>query len=260
MKISRSANTILSGFAFIILAFLYLPIAVLVVFSFDNSRFAVDWHGFTLKWYGLLFQDEALGLAIKNSLIVAVIAVAVSTIMGTMAAIALSQGKFQGKSFVEGLLIVPIIVPEIALAVSVLVLFLALGLPLGLTSIIVSHIIFCLSYVTLLVMARIEDLNPQLLEAALDLGASEWTVYRRIVLPLIAPGIISGALLAFVLSFDDFIITQFTAGVGATTLPLRIYSMVKFGVSPEINALSTLMLIATAIPAVLAEHFRTRQS
>lgn len=235
--------------------FLYLPILILVIFSFDDSRLAVEWHGFTLKWYAKLMQDEDILSALKNSLVVASISVAFSVIMGTLAATGLSEARWQGKSrdAVHGLMILPVIVPEVALAVSALILFIALGLPLGLATVIVAHIIFCLAYVTLTVMARLEGMNPQLREAALDLGANEMQAYMQVTLPLIVPGIISGALLAFVLSLDDFIITQFTAGVGATTLPLRIYSMVKFGVSPEINALSTLMLGFTIAVALLAE-------
>jgi spermidine/putrescine transport system permease protein len=248
-------QTWLKVFSIGVYIFLYLPILILVLFSFDDSRLAVEWHGFTLKWYAKLMQDEDILLALKNSLVVASISVGFSVIMGTLAATGLSEARWHGKGrdAVHGLIILPVIVPEVALAVSALILFIALGLPLGLATVIVAHIIFCLAYVTLTVMARLEGMNPQLREAALDLGANETQAFLQVTLPLIVPGIISGALLAFVLSLDDFIITQFTAGVGATTLPLRIYSMVKFGVSPEINALSTLMLGFTIAVALLAQ-------
>jgi spermidine/putrescine transport system permease protein len=246
----------LTAFAVLVYIFMYLPILVLIVYSFDDSRLAVDWTGFTTKWYQALAVDESIALALKNSLIVASSAVLASTLMGTMAAVGLAKARFAGKSAVSALIILPIIVPEIAMAVSALILFIAMGVSLGLASVIVAHIIFCLSYVSLTVMARLEGMNVHLNEAALDLGATPWQAFYKVTLPLIAPGILSGALLAFVLSLDDFVITQFTAGVGATTLPLRIYSMVKFGVSPEINALSTLMLAVTICVTVIAEIIR----
>lgn len=238
--------------------FMYAPIAVLVVFSFDNSRLAVDWHGFTLKWYEKLLGNEAVGQALANSLVVASVAVFFATIMGVLVSVGLYQARFRGVSFVKGLIVLPVIVPEIAMAVAALILFIAMGMPLGLASVIVAHIIFCLSYVALTVMARLEGMNPHLVEAALDLGATPVQAFFKVTLPLLRPGIVSGALLAFVLSLDDFVITQFTAGVGATTLPLRIYSMVKFGVSPEINALSTLMLATTIVVVAAAEWIRLK--
>jgi len=251
-------SSLFTAFAILIYIFMYIPIFVLIVYSFDDSRLAVEWTGFTTKWYEALVDDESIAMALKNSLIVAGSAVAVSTLLGTMAAVGLAKARFAGKSVMSAMIILPIIVPEIAMAVSALILFIALGVSLGLASVIVAHIIFCLSYVALTVMARLEGMNEHLQEAALDLGATPWQAFYKVTLPLIAPGILSGALLAFVLSLDDFVISQFTAGVGATTLPLRIYSMVKFGVSPEINALSTLMLLVTICVTVSAELIRQR--
>jgi spermidine/putrescine transport system permease protein len=251
-------KSLFTAFAILVYIFMYMPILVLIVYSFDDSRLAVEWTGFTTKWYQTLAGDESIGLALRNSLLVAGSAVLASTLMGTMAAVGLAKAKFAGKSVVSAMIILPIIVPEIAMAVSALILFIAMGATLGLASVIVAHIIFCLSYVSLTVMARLEGMNPHLNEAALDLGASPWQAFYKVTLPLIFPGILSGALLAFVLSLDDFVITQFTAGVGATTLPLRIYSMVKFGVSPEINALSTLMLLVTICVTVVAEIIRQK--
>lgn len=245
-----------SVFAAIVYGFMYLPILILIIFSFDESRLAVKWTGFTTDWYVKLMSDEQIGLALTNSLIVASLAVLFSTAMGTMAAVALSRQHFKGKGLFRGLLILPIIIPEIAMAVSALILFVAIGLPLGLATIIVSHIVFCVAYVTLTVMGRLEGMDPRLEEAAQDLGASPVMAFWRVTLPLLAPGVIAGALLAFVLSLDDFVITQFTAGVGSTTLPLRIYSLVKFGVSPEINALSTLMIVSTVTLTLIAEMIR----
>lgn len=249
----------LSVIALLVYAFMYIPIVVLVLFSFEKSRLAVHWTGFTLKWYQAVFTDAAIGNALLNSLIVASIAVFFAAIMGTMAAVGLSRFRFKGQKLFQGAIILPIIVPEIAMAVSALSLFVALGLNLSLATIIVSHIVFCTAYVALTVMGRLQGLDPRLEEAAQDLGESPVKAFFKVTLPLLMPGIIAGCLLAFVMSLDDFIITQFTAGVGATTLPLRIYSLVKFGVSPEINALSTLMLAGTASLTLIAELIRRRQ-
>ncbi len=243
-----------------IYAFMYIPIFVLVFFSFEQSRLAVKFTGFTFDWYLKLFHNDDIGLALANSLIVAVLAVLVSSVMGTMAAVGLTRLHFKGKGAYRGLLLLPIIIPEIAMAVAALILFIAIGVPLGLATIVVSHIVFCVAYVTLTVMGRMEGLDPRLEEAAQDLGASPLSAFFRVTLPLLAPGIVAGALLAFVLSLDDFVITQFTAGVGSTTLPLRIFSMVKFGVSPEINALSTLMILVTGGITLIAETVRQRKA
>ncbi len=250
----------LNWIAAAIYIFLYAPIVVLILYSFDKSRLAVSWTGFTLDWYAALFHDEALSSALSNSLIVATIAVAAAAMMGTLAAVGLTRGHFKAEGFFRGLLMLPIIVPEIAMAVSALTLFVAMGLTLSLSTIIVSHIIFCTAYVALVVMGNLQGIDPRLAEAAQDLGAPPHMVFFRVTMPLIMPGILSGCLLAFVLSLDDFVITQFTAGVGSTTLPLRIYSLVKFGVSPEINALSTLMIIVTIGLTLTAELIRQRKA
>lgn len=244
--------------ALLVLVFQYLPILVLIVFSFDDSRLAVRWTGFTLKWYQQLFQEGTLISAFQNSLLVAIVSVAVAAIMGTMAAVGISRLHFPGMDIYRALLMLPIIIPEIAMAVAALTLFLAMGLSLSLATIIVSHIVFCVAYVTLTVMGRMEGMDPKLEEAAQDLGAPPLMAFFKVTLPLLAPGIIAGCLLAFVLSLDDFIITQFTAGVGDTTLPLWIYGSVKFGVKPTINALSTLMIIVTVSASLLAEAIRLK--
>ncbi len=243
-----------------IYAFMYIPIFVLVFFSFEKSRLPVKFTGFTFDWYLKLFQNDDIGMALANSLIVASLAVILSTVMGTMAAVGLTRLHFKGKGAYRGLLLLPIIIPEIAMAVAALILFIAMGIRLGLATIVVSHIVFCVAYVTLTVMGRMEGLDPRLEEAAQDLGASPVMAFFRVTLPLLAPGIVAGALLAFVLSLDDFVITQFTAGVGSTTLPLRIFSMVKFGVSPEINALSTIMILVTGGITLIAETVRQRKA
>jgi spermidine/putrescine transport system permease protein len=249
----------LSLLALGVYSFLYLPIAILIIFSFEQSKLAVHWTGFSIKWYQLLFQDATLASALSNSLIVATVSVAVAGVMGTMAAVGLSRLHFAGKDMFRGVILLPIIIPEIAMAVSALTLFLAMGMTLSLATVIISHIVFCISYVTLTVMGRLDGIDPRLEEAARDLGASPVSAFFKVTLPLLTPGIIAGCLLAFVLSLDDFVVTQFTAGVGATTLPLRIYSLVKFGISPEINALSTLMILGTVTLTVLSEVINNKK-
>lgn len=236
--------------------FLYAPIFVLVLFSFDKSRLAVTWTGFTLDWYKSLLSDSGLLSACTNSLIVAVVSVAVAAIMGTLAAVGLARARFAGIELYRALITLPVIIPEIAMAVAALSLFTAMGVSLSLASVIVSHIVFCVAYITLTVMARLEGLDPRLEEAALDLGATPREAFFKVTLPLLMPGIVAGCLLAFALSLDDFVITQFTAGVGDTTLPLWIYGSVKFGVSPRINALSTLMIVVTVGASLTAEMLR----
>lgn len=243
----------------LIYLFLYAPIAIVIIFSFDQSRLAVNWTGFTLQWYEKLFHDERLLHALTNSLFVASISVVASAIMGTLAAFGLSRYKFRGQGLVRSLTMLPVIVPEIAMAVAALSLFVACGIKLSLATIIISHIVFCLAYITLTVMGRLQGIDPRLEEAAQDLGAPPIVAFFKVTLPLLLPGILSGSLLAFVLSLDDFVITQFTAGVGDTTLPLWIYSSVKFGVSPEINALSTIMIAVTAGGVLGAELIRNRR-
>jgi spermidine/putrescine transport system permease protein len=245
--------------ALLVYAFLYAPIVIVILYSFNDSRLAVNWTGFTLKWYQQLFGNEELLHALQNSLVIASVSVAVSAVMGTMAAVGLSRMKFAGSELFRGMTMLPVIVPEIAMAVSALTLFVALGIHLSLATIIVSHIVFCIAYIMLVVMGRLQGLDPRLEEAAQDLGATPIQAFFKVTLPLLAPGILSGSLLAFVLSLDDFVITQFTAGVGDTTLPLWIYSSVKFGVSPEINALSTIMITVTAGSLILAEVLRNRR-
>lgn len=223
--------------------FLYLPIIILVVFSFNASRYVAVWRGFTFEWYQTLFTNQAIAAALRNSLIVAGTSTVVSTVFGTMVALAMERYRFPGKLAFDGLLYLPIIIPDIAMAVMLLLFFVMVNLRLGLITIIISHIAFNISFVAVVVRARLAYFDVTLEEAAKDLYANEWQTFRRVTLPLIMPGILGGALLAFTLSIDDFVITFFTAGPGSTTLPLRIYSMVKIGVTPEINALSSMMLL-----------------
>ena len=226
--------------------FLYLPIVILVVYSFNASRYASGaWRGFSLEWYTSLFSNEAIGVALKNTLIVAGASTLISTVFGTMVALGMERHKFRGKLAFDALLYLPIIIPDIAMAVMLLLFFVLCHARLGIVTIVISHVAFNISFVAVVVRARLAYFDISLEEAAQDLYANEWQTFRRVTLPLIMPGILGGALLAFTLSIDDFVITFFTSGPGSTTLPLRIYSMVKLGVTPEINALSSIMLVAS---------------
>jgi len=225
--------------------FLYTPILILVIFSFNSSRFVSTWEGFSFRWYGELFRDAAIMAALKNSLIVAVISTLISTLFGTMAALVMERYQFGGKLALDALLYLPIIIPEIAMAVMLLLFFVLARVTLSLSTVIIAHVAFNISFVTVVVRARLVGFDRRLEEAAQDLGANELQTFWHVTLPLLMPGILGGALLAFTLSLDDFVITFFTAGVGATTLPLRIYSMVKLGITPEINAVSTLLVVAS---------------
>lgn len=237
--------------------FLYAPILLLVVYSFNNSKFAAStWKGFTFKWYIELFSNEAIGAALKNSLIVAFSATLIAAVFGTMVSLAMERYKFKGKLAFDALLYLPIIIPDIAMAVMLLMFFVLLKFPLGHLSIIISHVAFNISFVAIVVRARLAQFDDTLEEAAQDLYADRWQTFRHVTLPLIMPGILGGSLLAFTLSLDDFVITFFTSGPGATTLPLKIYSMVKLGVTPEINALSSIMLLASFVLVFLSFVFQ----
>lgn len=247
---------LLAGNAWLIFLFFYAPIVVLVIFSFNSGRFVSRWEGFSLAWYAKLFQNQAIALALRNSLIVAFASTIVSTILATLVAVGLERYRFRGKTALDSVLYLPIIIPDIAMAVMLLLFFIqagqilgkiGMGFSLGLGTVILAHIAFNISFVTVTVRARLADFDRSLEEAARDLYADEWQTFRYVTLPLIMPGILAGALMAFTLSLDDFVITFFTSGPGSTTLPLRIYSMVKTGITPEINALSTLMLGASML-------------
>ncbi len=237
----------LRGTFYFALWFIYLPVLVLMVYSFNDARFAMTWQGFTLKWYRQLFNSPETALALQNTLIVSTSATLISTLIGTLLAIGLHLFTFPGKRTVEALFYLPIIVPDIIMAVSLLAFYVLIHLSLGYVSIIIAHISFQVSFVMFVVKSRLQDFPQNVLEAARDLGASPGQVLWRVVLPIIRPGIIAAGLIGFTLSVDDFLITYFTAGAGTSTLPIRIYSMVKRGVTPDINALSTLMLAGTLV-------------
>ncbi|MBM3294804.1 MAG: ABC transporter permease subunit [Candidatus Aminicenantes bacterium] len=229
-----------------VLVFFYLPILILVVNSFNASRFGSGWQGFSLRWYVRLFQEAEIWQAARNTLVIAVSVTLVSLVLGTTAALALHRfAKTRLQRLHYTFIYTPLVVPEILMGISLLMAFVSAGVPLGLTTIFLAHVTFCVSYVALVVLGRLQDFDDAVVEAAQDLGADWWTTARRVLLPMLAPGLAAGALLAFTLSVDDFVITFFVAGPGATTLPIRIYSMIKHGATPLINALSTLLLTLT---------------
>ena len=232
-------------------AFLYAPLVIVVAYSFNDSRLNAQWVGFTLDWYRKLFTNEEMLSAAWNSLIIGLTASAVSTVLGTMAGYAMHRYKTR---VLPVLVLAPIAIPEILMGVSLLIFFVIINLTLGLWSIALAHIAFCIGFVAIVVRARLAGMDDSLVEAARDLGATPFKAFRLVTLPLIMPGVIAGALMAFTLSIDDFVITFFTAGADAVTLPLKIYTMVKTSVTPEVNAVSTLLMLLTLLLIVIASR------
>ncbi len=249
-----NATSLALGFAF-----LYLPILLLVVFSFNASRLVTVWGGFSTRWYGELFRNEAFLAAAWVSLRVALLSAAVATVLGTLAAVALTRlGRFPGRGLFTGMIYAPMVMPEVITGLSLLLLFVAAGLDRGFWTVTIAHATLTMCFVAVIVQARLTTFDRSLEEAALDLGASPLTAFLTITLPLIAPSVLAGFLLAFTLSLDDLVLASFTSGPGATTLPMRIYSQVRLGVTPEINAASTI-LIGLVTVAVLAAAIVTKR-
>jgi len=245
----RSRSPWLWGTALFAYAFLYVPLLIVVVYSFNDSRLNAEWVGFTLDWYRKLAADDDMLAAAGNSLLIAVTASIVSTVLGTMAGVAMHRYRL---TVLPILVLTPIAIPEILMGVSLLIFFVLLNFTLGLVSVALAHIAFCIGFVAIVVRARLAGMDETLTEAARDCGASPASAFRYITLPLIMPGVIAGALMAFTLSIDDFVITFFTAGAGTVTLPLQIYSMIKIAVTPEVNAVSTLLMLLTLLLIVVA--------
>ena len=234
-------------------AFLYLPILLLVVYSFNESKLVTVWAGFSTKWYGELFRNEAFLDAAWVTLRVALVSSTVATILGTMAAYALIRGgRFLGRTLFSGMIYAPLVMPEVITGLSLLLLFIGIGLDRGLFTIILAHTTFSMCFVSVVVSSRLVTFDRSLEEAALDLGASPFETFRLVTLPIIAPAVASGWLLAFTLSLDDLVIASFTSGPSATTLPMKIWSSVRLGVSPEINELSTILIALVAIGVIAA--------
>jgi spermidine/putrescine transport system permease protein len=234
--------------------FLYAPIAILILFSFNSARQTAVWEGLTLDWYRSLLTNDVLLGAVRNSLVVAVATTVIASVLGTLAALALARHTFAGAGFTRYLLYLPVIIPEIVVGAALVTFFGVAGMHLSLVTVVIAHVTFSVSYVAIVVRARLQGLDPSLEEAARDLGAPPLAAFFRVTLPLILPGVVAGALLVFTVSIDDYVITSFVAGVGATTLPLQIYSMLKVGVTPEVNAVSTLLLVGTGVLVAVAQR------
>ena len=240
---------------FLAFAFLYLPVLILVVNSFNASRFGGEWAGFSLTWYRHLFQDAEMWIALENSLIIGMTTTIASIILGTTAALALYRYNSRLQKIHYSLIYAPLVIPDILMGISLLLFFVAINISLGLGTIFIAHTTFCVSYVTMIMLAKLQNFDFSLTEAAQDLGANSLTVFRRVTLPLLAPGIIAAALLSFTMSIDDFVITFFVAGEGVTTLPLYIYSMIRNSSTPTVNALSTLILIGSCLSVWIVQLF-----
>jgi len=244
-----NALTLLAAAIFL---FLYLPILILVIYSFNANSVVGVWTGISTRWYAELLHDRALIDSFRVSLWVAFWSTLISTVLGTLGAMALERFRFRGKLTFDATMYLPIIIPDIVMALSTLLFFVLVAVPLSRYTILVAHVAFNISFVAVVVRGRLAEMDRGLEEAAADLGASAWTTFRRVTLPLLTPAIVSAALLAFTLSLDDFVITFFVAGPGSTTLPVRVYSMIKFGVTPEVNAISTLMLLGSTVLVVVS--------
>jgi len=249
------------------LVFLYAPLITLMAFSFNDSRRNIVWQGFTTEWYVKAFNNDSLLQAFINSLTIAFFCTIISVILGALAAVMLWRFRFPGKTVVEGSMALPIVVPEICLGIAMLVFFarvmpwpMGLPWPLNLGAITIAHVSFAFPFVATVVRARLSSFNRELEEAAKDLGASEWRTFWDVLVPHMQPGLIAGALLAFTLSLDDFVITFFTAGPDTITFPVKVYSMLRFSVTPEVNAASTVLIVVTVILTAIGLRIQSNQS
>lgn len=256
----RFGSGILGVEALLVYLFLYIPVFILVALSFNDSRYAIVWQGFTTEWYAALLRGEAIGrvdpslawTALQNSLEIAFVTVLVSIVLGTMLAMALDRYEFPGKRLFQGVVYMPLVIPSIVMGISLLIFFNTMGITQGIGTAIIGHIAFDVSYVTVIVLARLQSFDRTMEEAAMDLGASELETFRWVTFPLIKPGIIAGALLGFAMSFDDFVVTFFIIG-NNTTLPIFFFSMVRQGISPGVNVVATIILVITLSLILLAQ-------
>lgn len=238
-------------YSLFVFAFLYIPIFVLIAFSFNDSKLGTVWTGFTFHWYLKLFSNVQIFDALVNSVFIAIITTILSTIFGTLAALAIHRYTFFGKRSMDFLFLIPVIIPDLVIAVALLAIYGVFHIKLGLMTIIPGHVVWGISFVMLVVLARLQGLDRSLEEAAKDLGANEWHTFWRVTFPLISPGVLAGSLLTFTLSLDEFEVAFFTSGPGSSTLPVLVYSMVRLGVSPEVNALSTLLIMSVILAIMI---------
>ena len=240
-------------FMFVVYAYFYIPIIILVTNSFNEDRYGLSWKGFSWNWYERLFNNDTLIQAAFHSVTIAFFAATLATIVGGLTAIALYRYRFRGKQAVSGMLFIVMMSPDIVMAVSLLALFMVVGISLGFWSLLLAHVTFCLPYVTVTIFSRLNGFDARMLEAAKDLGASEVTILRKIILPLALPAVVSGWLLSFTISLDDVVVSSFVSGVSYEILPLRIFSLVKTGVTPEVNALATIMIVLSLGLVILSQ-------
>ncbi len=240
-------------FMFVVYAYLYIPIIILVTNSFNEDRYGLSWKGFSWNWYERLFNNDTLIQAAFHSVTIAFFAATLATIVGGLTAIALYRYRFRGKQAVSGMLFIVMMSPDIVMAVSLLALFMVVGISLGFWSLLLAHVTFCLPYVTVTIFSRLNGFDARMLEAAKDLGASEVTILRKIILPLALPAVVSGWLLSFTISLDDVVVSSFVSGVSYEILPLRIFSLVQTGVTPEVNALATIMIVLSLGLVILSQ-------
>lgn len=256
----KLGDKVLKGYSAIVLAFLYVPILAMIVFSFNDSRLTAVWRGVTIRWYTALLSDSSIWGAFYNTMLVAVLVTILSAILGTLTALAMSRYKFRGKSAFDAYLYIPIIIPEITEALSLLLLYIWAGVPLGLPTIILGHLTFAIPFAALVIRSRMAGFDRSVEEAAQSMGANEVQTFFRITLPIISTGVIAGALLAFTQSYDDFIKTAFTRGPGVDMLPTTIYNLARRGgASPELNALATVALSVSIVMAILWQKLTTRK-
>lgn len=249
-------QTLFGGWTLLVLIFLYLPILLLIVYSFNESRFAAEWKGFTFKWYAALLDDKVLMGTLRNSLIIAAFTTLISTVLGTLGAWLLYRYRFPAVRSLNTLLFIPMAVPEVIMGVSLLIFFATLQMNLSLWTVIISHVTFCFPFVLIAIKARLDGVDPFLEEAAMDLGAPPMKAFFLVMVPYLTPAIIAGALMSFTLSMDEVIVTYFVSGADSRTLPIHIYGLARKGLNPSLNAISALFVIATALLVVAAEKIR----
>jgi spermidine/putrescine transport system permease protein len=254
----KTARRLLATWTGFVFAFFYLPIAIVILFSFNQSKLNIVWTGFTFEWYAALWRDSVLVRALQNSLIVATATTVISVLLGTVGGWLLYRYRYRASGLLETFVFLPMIVPEVILGVSLLILFVTIGLQLGYTTIIISHVTFCFPFVMAAVQARLAGLDPALEEAALDLGATPVQAFTKVLVPYLMPAIVTGALMSFTLSLDELIVTYFTASAGTRTLPLEIFGRVKKGLDPSLNAISTVFILFSVFAVFVIEALRRR--
>ncbi|MFN8603093.1 MAG: ABC transporter permease [Candidatus Binatia bacterium] len=255
----KTVQRLLGFWTVLVMIFFYLPIVILIGYSFNSSRLNIVWQGFTLDWYAAIWRDQVLVQSLYSSLYVAVVTTVLSVALGTAGAWLLFRYRFPGVRMLSTLIFIPMIIPEVIMGVSLLIFFVAVHLELGYSTIIISHVTFCFPFVMVAVQARLAGLDPSLEEAAQDLGATPWQAFRKILVPYLAPAIVSGALMSFTLSLDELIVTYFTASAGTRTLPLEIFGRVKKGLDPTLNAISTVFILSTVVLVIVTELLKKRE-